>query len=564
MEVPILLTAGLILVGGSLCGALARWMRLPTLTGYLAAGILLGHQVLDQLPKAHVELMSGPVNDLAMALVLFVLGGQFRVARLRPILRRILLLSSVEALITFSLVTLLALPVLGSLAGSVLLGVMAVAVAPATTLLVLREYDAHGPTTDSIKLLTALSNIWAVFFFEVALLVLLWLSGGADAGPGEVLWDIGGALFYGLLAGHALILMQEKVGHGSYSLPLLTVLLITTGVCKLTEVPHMLAFLVTGAVVVNRSRYFEPITKSMDLFAQPAYVAFFVLSGLHLDFQLLAQNWVAVGLYVMGRTIGKVAGARCGLWAAGMHAGNLADRPSPPLGLGLLCQAGAAIALAQLARGYDEALGEQILNIILGAVILFELIGPVLVKHVAVAAGEVNIGHLLVRTADEREDPTVWMALRRALRGRRGQTAADLEALTVAQIMRPGITPLPDRAGMDEILRYANHVPFNQFPVVSEQGALVGMIRLRDLDDLAYDPAAASLVIAGDLTSLGAEECSIAASSTLPAASEAFTRFHANHLAVVEDAAGGAYLGVVDRAEVLRLMARLQRRRTAD
>jgi Kef-type K+ transport system membrane component KefB/CBS domain-containing protein len=557
MDSPVLLTAGLILVGGSLCGAVARMLRLPTLTGYLAAGILLGHQGLDQLPDEHVELMSGPVNDLAMALVLFVLGGQFALERIRPIARRIFVLSSVESLITFSLVCLLALPVLGDWAGSVLLGVMAIAVAPATTLLVLREFEASGPTTASLKLLTALSNIWAVFLFEVALLVLLATS-SADAGPQEILWDIAGSVLYGLLAGHALILMQEKVGHGNYSLPLLTVLLTTIGVCKLTEVPHMLAFLATGAVVVNRSRYFEPITKAMDLFAQPAYVAFFVLSGLHLDFHLLAENWLAVGLYVLGRTIGKVVGARAGLRAAGMGAGNLAGRPSPPLGLGLLCQAGAAIALAQVARGYDQALGDQLLNIILGAVVVFELLGPVLVKHVAVAAGEVSLGSLLVRTTEEREEPTIWMALIRSLRGRGGRTAEDLRALTVDKIMRPGIEPLREQAGLDEILRYANHVPFNQFPVVSAEGVLVGMIRLRDLDDLAYDPAAAGLVIAGDLTSLGAEECSIPVTGTLQEAAAVFGDFRANHLAVVEDAESRRFLGVVDRSEVLRLMARLR------
>ncbi|MBL7008726.1 MAG: cation:proton antiporter [Planctomycetes bacterium] len=559
MEFPLLLTAGLILIGGSLCGALARMLRLPTLTGYLAAGILLGHHGLDRLPPAHVELMRGPVNDLAMALVLFVLGGQFRLRKLRPILRRTLVLSSVESLLTFGLVTLLCWPVLGSLPGSLLLGVMAIAVAPATTLLVLREYDARGPTTDSIKLLTALSNVWAVLLFEVALLFLLWTT-GAEAGPGEIAWDVGGALFYGLLAGHALILMQERVGHGSYSLPLLTVLLITTGACKLTGVPHMLAFLATGAVVVNRSRYFEPITQAMDLFAQPAYVAFFVLSGMHLDFQQLADNWAAVGLYVMGRTIGKILGSRCGLWAAGAPAGNLSNLPSPPLGLGLLCQAGAAIALAQLAGGYDPALGERLLNIVLGSVVLFELVGPVLTRHVAVEAGEVSIGHLLVRSAEEREGTGILVALRRAFRGRGGQTGVDLAALTAGKIRRSGIPPLPDRADMDEILRYANHVPVNQFPVVSDQGELVGMIRLRDLDDLAYDPAAAALVIAGDLTSLSAEQCSIPADATLEETAAAFAAFHANHLVVVEDTESRRYLGIVDRSEVLRLMAKVQQR----
>ncbi|RMH04090.1 MAG: CBS domain-containing protein [Planctomycetota bacterium] len=554
MEPPLLLTGALILAGGILGGALARWLRLPSLTGYLAAGILLGHHGLDRLPAEHVELFGGPVNDLAMALVLFALGGEFRFDRIRPLLGRVLALSLVEGLACFLLVAVAAWFVLGSLPGAVLLGVMAIAVAPATTLLVLREYDASGPVTDLLRLLTALSNVWAVFLFEIALLVLVW-AGGGGAGPGEVAWDLVGSLLFGLIAGHLLILLQERFGHGSYSLPLLAVLLATIGACQLTGVPHMLAFLATGAVVVNRSRWFEPITREMDLFAQPAYVAFFVLGGVHLDFSLVAANAGAVALYVLARSLGKVGGARLGL-ALGRPPGGGRSRN---LGMGLLCQAGAAIALAQLARAYDPALGERLLNIILGAVVVFELAGPVLVRRTAVAAGEVSIGHLLVHSADERERTGAFALLSRVVRGRR-RRPDELAALTVGRIMRVGIPGLAEQAGLAEILRYANHVPLNQFPVVAGDGRLIGMIRLRDLDELVYDPAAASLVIAGDLTSLTAAEASIPATAGLAEAAAAFAGFPANHLAVV-DGDDGRYLGIVDRSEVMRLMAALSRRR---
>ncbi|MDP6849962.1 MAG: cation:proton antiporter [Planctomycetota bacterium] len=567
-QVPInmqdlLLTAGLILVVGSICGEVARFLRLPTLTGYISAGILLGPQVFDSLPHEHIHAISDPVNDIAMALVLFVLGGQFRTEKLRGVGKKILTLSSIESVFSFTCVALFTLPVLPGIAGPLLLGVMAVAIAPATTLLVLDEFDAHGPSTDAIKLITALSNVWSILFFELALLLLVFLSGTSEVGPSAAVWDIFGSLFYGLIAGHALIVIQDRTGHGNYSLPLLAVIALTIGASKVTGVPHMLAFLVTGGVVANRSRYFEPITKSMGAFAPPAYVAFFVLSGIHLDFGLLAENWIAAGVYVLARTIGKVAGARAGLKISGLQFLNPQDRSSPPVGLALLCQAGVAITLAHVAMKYNPELGQTLLNIILGAVVLFELVGPLLVKHVAVAAGEVNIGHLLVRSSDER-GTSFFSSILRSIRGRRNWKAADLAGFTLGRMMRGTTTPLSESAPMDDILRYANHARSNQFPVVNADGEFVGMIRLRDLEELAYDPHAASLVIAGDLTSLGVEEVSLPASATIEEAASAFSEYRGNNLVVIESKENPRYLGMVEKADLLQLVSQLEHSRLQD
>ena len=294
MTEGVLLTVGFLLVAGVIGGSLAKWFNLPKLTGYLAAGIVVGHQGFDLLPHEQVDALSMPVNELAMALVLFVLGGQFRFASIREHFKPLMSMSLLESGITFGLVPALTYPVLGSLGGSILLGVMAIAVAPATTVEVLREYRADGPVSDGLRLLCALSNVWAILFFEIALLVLFALS-GFEATPWDAAWDVLGAMLYGLVAGHALILMQERIGRGNYSVALLTTLLLTIGVCQATGVPHMLAMLVTGAVVVNRSRFFDPVVDSMEHFAQPAYVAFFVLSGMHLDFQLGGRQPLRAG-----------------------------------------------------------------------------------------------------------------------------------------------------------------------------------------------------------------------------------------------------------------------------
>ena len=563
MLVEPLLILGLLLVAGVAGGWVAHHLRLPHLTGYIAAGLFLGHHGLDVF-GAHrpgegggVEALTTPVNDLAMALVLFVLGAQFRAGILRRSGRQVLTLSAVEGLLTFSRVTLVSWFAIGSAAGAVLLGVMAIAVAPATTIVVLREYRADGPATEALKLITALSNVWSVVFFEIAVLALLAVGGG-ETGMRAVAWDLFGSLFFGLVAGHVLILLQERTGRGMDSVPLLTVLCLTIGICKLTDVPHMLAFLVTGAVVVNRSRYFEPISAAMDVFARPAFVLFFVMSGLHLDFGVLADNWAAVGLYVLARVIGKVGGTRLGMHLARWSPPTLTGQGSPPLGLGLLCQAGAAIALASyVGARFDAELGDTLLNVILGGVVVFELAGPLLVKRVVVAAGEISVGELLVKDRGTRDGAGMLPAVRATLRGGRRARAADAATLTVGRIMRRIDHALPSRAGMDEILRFANRSPFNHFPVVADDGRLVGLIALADLDQVAYDKRTANLVVAADLATLGPEEASLPEDASLVEAVRFFRGFAGNTAAVIA-AEGGMLAGMIERAEVMRLARSMQ------
>ncbi|MFW6049805.1 MAG: cation:proton antiporter [Myxococcota bacterium] len=554
--VSIFLSGGLILVGGAILGLVARVARLPALIGHLAAGVLIGKYGLSLLPEAHGEALSGPVTDLTMALVLFVLGGQFRLDKVRGRERPVLSLALLQSVVTFVLVAGGTWLVLQSIAVAVLLGVLAVEVAPTTTVVVLREYEASGPTSDAIQLVTALSDMLTIVLFELVFLVLVALAGGSVSVAG-IAWDVVGSLGLGVLSGYALIVLQDRVGFGNYALPLLTVLLLTIGVCQWTGVPHMLVFLVTGAVVVNRSRFFDPITAAMDNFAQPAYVAFFVLSGWHMDFALLRDHWVLAGVYIVARTLGKLLGARAGERTSGLRMSGGDGRPGRPFGLALLSQAGTAIALAQLAAQYDQALGAQLLNVVLAAAVVFELAGPLLLKQVVVSAGEVQIGQLLTRPGTA---PRSWRrSLRRVLRGPWKERGEDVADLTVGQTMRSGVKALSARANMDEMLHYANHSAFNQFPVVDDEGRLCGMIRLKDLSEIVYDPRASDLVIATDVVSIPPEAACLAADDPVAEAARLFDSFAGNTIPVVHDRDSRRYVGVIERAEVLRVMRHIRR-----
>lgn len=549
---------GLLLASGVVGGWLARMLRLPTLTGYLAAGIVI-HLFEGPLRIDHGQLstFNTPINALAMALALFVLGGQFTTGPNSRGLGRLARVSFLDAGITAGLVGLTCGLALGSFAGGLILGILGIAVAPATTLEVLHEFQAKGPVTRALKRLTALSNIWAIFFFELALLALMAIDGG-EASVLAPVWDLAGSLLIGLIAGHFLIFLQEQVGRENDAVPLLAIIFLTIGVCNYTEVPHMLAFLVTGAVVANRSRFFPRVTAGMDVYAQPAFVLFFVLSGSHLNFDKLGDNILVVVCYVLARSAGKVLSMRLGLGGDADGDGSRKTGERVPMGLGLLCQAGAAIALANYVGRYSPELAETILSVILGSVVIFELIGPILVKRVAVAAGEVSLGNLLTHNPDSGSADSLLASIGRTLRGSGHEKAQEAApAGTVGRFMRPNMAALPREATMDDILRFANSSPFSMYPVVDPERRLVGLISLAELSKVAYDRTTASLVTAEDLATLGAEECALAVGEDLDHAKTFFQEFPGDIAAAVDQE--GKLVGLVERTEVLSLLRKRER-----
>jgi len=546
MYLDITLTVGVILAAGALVGAAASTLRLPTVTGYVVAGLILGHHGLDAVRPDHVEALFGPVNDFAIALVLFVLGGQFRWERIGKKALALLGAVTVESVITITVVAVATWMALGDGSTALLLGILAVEVAPATTLLVLREFRAAGPVTDRLTTVTGLSNVLVIVLFEIGLLLLFTTQPGV-APPLQsvfaILWDLCGALLFGIVAGQTLITLQGRVGRGNFALPLLTVVFVTIGVCRWAAVPHMLAFLTAGAMVANRSRLFWPITASMDQFAQPAYVAFFVLGGIHLDFTAFAGvGWSAVAVYAAARTFGKLVGTRLGATVA-----RLPRTVGEPAALGLLCQAGAAIALAGVAAQYDAQLGARLLSVIVGAVLIFELFGPILVRHVVVTAGEVPMGRLVRRRPR-------WADLRRLVRwrGRRGPRPR----LHVMDLLHGEPESVAARDGLDDILRFARHSPFTHLPVVDDRGVLLGVIPLAELEANAYDPRIARLVIAVDLIAPGGAGAALRADALLAEAAAFFHGFAGNAGPVV-DGPTGRFLGMVPRTEVLVLARQL-------
>ena len=497
---------GLALGIALLAGIVAERFQIPDVTAFLLTGLALGPHGVALL-REHDLVVFEPLAKAAMALVLFEIGCQFTLRRFRAQARRIARISPSEILVTAGIVTI----GMTLLAGAdwklgLLLGVLAVATAPATTMLVLQEAESEGPVTEYAITLIVLNNLVCLLAFELVLTALLFFADNDTAGS-RLAWelllfvrDIAGSLLLGVLAGLLVTFFSGLVHHTHWFVLLIAITLGTLGLASHFEMPYLLTFFTMGATVTNTTEEAGSLVNEVKHLTGLLCVIFFVTHGAEMDIRALVQAGLLGVAYIGLRSAGKYAGARLGAGAAGC------DRNVRRwLGLALLAQAGTALALVGIASertaGIDglQELAAQAKTVILGTVIVFELVGPILTKLAVVRAGEVPVAHAI------RHVTTTPVDELRSL-GRRAMEAIGLRKQVVAaanvpirELMRRTFRALPVAASFDEIVHTLHESHQNTFPVVDSQNRLVGLIRYDDLKDVLFDPDLGDLVRADDL-----------------------------------------------------------------
>lgn len=504
LDDSMVLSVGVLLLAALVAGQIAYWIRLPRVTAYLSAGLILGPHATGWIPTDHWHQLE-PLGDLAMALVLFNMGCHFSLAYIRRILRRALKKSAGELTATFILVAgslLLAtslMPNIGlSWQAAILLGVLAMATAPATTVLVLRENETEGPVTEFATTLVAFNNLAAIILFEIVLAGLFYFGqqGGEPlAGTmAHLVLVLTGSCVVGFAAGIVISYACGLIGQGRWLMLLIAVTTLVLGVCQWMQIPYLLAFLVMGTLVANASDRTSLISGELDRVTGLLCLIFFVVSGAELDLgALMAMGTVGV-IYTVARSTGKYMGIY--LVADGKHNPDVKKW----LGATLLSQAGAAIALTQIAKDQWPSLGAELSTVILGTVAFFEIAGPIMLRQAVLGAGEVPL-----RKAIRHETTTVWREARNVLNRLllacgidpwRSRQSADL---TAGDLMRKHYDSLSAAADFDAIVSLLEHSHDNVFPVIDADGTLVGTIRYAHLRDAVFDRQLGPLVCAADL-----------------------------------------------------------------
>ena len=412
-----LLSLSLALFAGLMLSRVAKMVKLPAVTAYLVAGILVGPYLLGRvyLPGADIHLGFCPkdfeayklLSDVALGFIAFAIGNEFRLATLKKTGKQATVIGIVQAVFTTLLVdaALIGLhflmPNVLPLPTAIVLGAVASATAPAATLMVVRQYKAKGPLTDLLLPIVALDDAVGLVLFAVSFGVAKALINGQVDLLGVVLepiLEVVLSLALGALMGF-LFNFFERFFHSrskrmamSVSFVLLTVALsmIKFEVGGIhVAFSSLLVCMMMGTVFCNVCDFSEELMDRVERWSAPLLALFFVISGAELELSVFTQ-WtvVVVGLvYILFRSCGKYFGA-------GLSARAVKCEPQivKYLGITLLPQAGVALGMANQvknAEGFGAA-GAMVVNITLFSVLVYELVGPFLTKISLQRAGEIR------------------------------------------------------------------------------------------------------------------------------------------------------------------------------
>ena len=398
------------LVGGLLLTRVTRLIHLPAVTGYLVAGLLLGPYFLGALKLPgfgfnsleQVEVLS-IITQTALGFIAFTMGNEFRLSQLKTIGVRAVTIGILQAVITTVVVdiVLIALhmffPEIISIPCAITLGAIAAATAPAATMMVVRQYKADGPMTRLLMLVVALDDAVGLLLFSVSYGVATALSNGQVsilAVVIEPIVEIVLSLGLGSLMGF-LLNWTEQFFHSRSKRMTLSVafVMLTAGLSMLEfqvgpvhcSFSLLLVCMMTGTIFCNVCSTSEELMDRVDGWTMPLNILFFVLSGAELDLQVLAQPvTLIVGIvYIIARSAGKYYGAKVSCLIT-KEPKSITDH----LGITLLPQAGVALGMAMTAANLAD--GVLARNVVLFAVLIYELVGPALTKRSLLAVGEIK------------------------------------------------------------------------------------------------------------------------------------------------------------------------------
>lgn len=398
------------LIGGLMLSRLTKLLNLPAVTAYLVAGLLLGPFGLGRLnihglgfqTLEQVELM-GIVTETALGFIAFTIGNEFRLFQLRSMGRNAITIGILQAVITTAVVDLLLIglhccfPAMISLPCAITLGAIASATAPAATLMVVRQYKADGPLTRLLMLVVAIDDAVGLVLFSVSFGIATALSNGQVsvlAVVVEPILEILLSLGLGSLMGWLLNWVEQFFHSRSKRMTISAAfVLLTVGLSSVSfqiagihcSFSLLLVCMMTGTIFCNICSTSEELMERVDNWVMPLNVLFFVISGAELDLEVLSHPvTIIVGLiYILSRSAGKCSGSAISC--------KLTKQSKPitdNLGITLLPHAGVALGMASTAATLSD--GSLVRNVVLFAVLVYELIGPALTKGSLLAVGEIK------------------------------------------------------------------------------------------------------------------------------------------------------------------------------
>ena len=408
-----LLSISIALCAGLLVSRFVKPLKMPAVTGYLIAGILIGPYCLGRLgvtglgftSMSEVKALS-LFNDVALGFIAFAIGNEFRLSQLKKTGRQATVIGIFQALVAALLVdvVLIALHefVLGDklpLADAITLGAIATATAPAATLMVVRQYKAKGKLTDLLLPIVALDDAVGLIVFSVSFGIAKALNLGMFDLTSillEPILEIIASLLLGMIMGIIFSAVEKYFKSNSKRLSLSITFVILTVALSMMEFTigtvkvgfsSLLVCMMLGTVFCNVCDFSEEIMGKTDRWTAPLFILFFVLSGAELELNVLGDAAiVGIGLaYIITRSLGKYLGAF--ISAKAVHCEPLIQHY---LGITLLPQAGVALGMSVTVAQTLGTGGQMVRNIVLFGVLIYELVGPTLTRIALTKSGDIT------------------------------------------------------------------------------------------------------------------------------------------------------------------------------
>ena len=395
------MSLGLVLVLGLAGGLVSRRLGLPSITGYVVVGLVIGPTVTGVIGLEEAVALE-PITAIALGVIAYLIGTSLQTDTLRTLGRSIPWITLLEAVGAFVAVA-VALALLSErifpgftftetyLPFALLMGATSSATAPAAVLAIIREYRAKGPLTSTLLAVVALDDAVAVILFAVAMAVSLSLAGTVVSSStlalvAQPLLQLGGSVVLGAaFAGGALLMARFVRARELVLVLVLGAVVLCYGTADFLGLSGIMACMILGFVVGNRRHSGDLVVAVEDVQAV-LFTMFFVIAGLHFDTATFATAAPLAVIIVVVRCAGKYAGTRLGAKIGGAQ-----PQVGSFLGLALLPQAGVSIGLTLIAAESFPDLAAPMVSATLASVIINELITPPLARRALMKAGEARL-----------------------------------------------------------------------------------------------------------------------------------------------------------------------------
>lgn len=405
-----LLSVAVAVIAGLVMTRLIKPLHLPDVTAYLLTGVAIGPYLLGSLgieglgfcSAENISALSA-VSETALGFIAFAIGNEFRLGELKKTGKAATVIGILQAFAA-AVVTDIALiavhfaiPEKLSLSAAITLGAIATATAPAATLMVVRQYKAKGELTNLLLPIVALDDAVGLVIFAVS----FGIAKALDSGIVDIysviidpLLEIVLSLLLGAILGYVLTILERKFLSNSNRLSLtigFVFLTVALSALKFEIGPVTVGFssllvcMMLGTVFCNTCPLSFDLMERADKWTAPLFIFFFVISGAELELSVFGEfTTMLIGIiYVLSRAAGKYFGAY-----AGCKITNQNKKVTQNLGIALFPQAGVALGMCVTASTL-EGDGEIVRNIVLFAIFIYEIFGPMLTKGALKRAGDI-------------------------------------------------------------------------------------------------------------------------------------------------------------------------------